>query len=67
MLLLNKVAIDCVGKWTTERTYHYLSEQEVERSRTEFSLRPLTSEQKQKVLTDNAYGEVLNNTQYYLH
>ena len=27
---------DCVGSWKTERTYHYLTHQEVERSRTEF-------------------------------
>ena len=27
----------CVGNWVTERTYHYLTNQEVERSRTEFN------------------------------
>jgi hypothetical protein len=48
----------CVGDWTTERTYHYLKHQEVERSRTEFTVAPITAELKQKVLADNQYGEV---------
>lgn len=46
---------DCVGSWKTERTYHYLAYQEVERSRTEFTVAPLTSDKKAKVLTDNDY------------
>ncbi|MDJ0632504.1 MAG: phycobiliprotein lyase [Xenococcaceae cyanobacterium MO_188.B29] len=33
---------DCVGSWKTEGTYHYLTYQEVERSRTEFTVNPLT-------------------------
>ena len=45
----------CVGSWVTERTYHYLNEQEVERSRTEFNVQPLISESKAKVLADNQY------------
>ncbi|MEM7725070.1 MAG: phycobiliprotein lyase [Cyanobacteria bacterium P01_A01_bin.45] len=45
----------CVGKWTTERTYHYLTYQEVERSRTEFAVSPLLPEQKSQVLADNQY------------
>ena len=49
---------DCVGNWVAERTYHYLTSQEVERSHTEFQIQPLTIEQKQKVLTDNDYGSV---------
>jgi CpeS-like protein len=51
---------DCVGEWVSERTYHYLSHQEIERSRTEFTVKPLTSEQKTNVLTDNAYAEIAN-------
>lgn len=43
----------CVGKWKTERTYHYLTYQEVERSRTEFTIYPLSAEQKTKVFADN--------------
>lgn len=51
---------DCIGNWHSDRTYHYLSHQEIERSQTTFEVQPLTSEQKAKVLTDNAYEE-LNN------
>jgi hypothetical protein len=45
----------CVGSWKTERTYHYLTQQEVERSHTDFAIKPLATNQKQQVLTDNAY------------
>lgn len=48
----------CVGNWITERTYHYLIDQEVERSRTEFQVAPITLDLKTKVLADNQYGEV---------
>ncbi|MBP0019921.1 MAG: phycobiliprotein lyase [Cyanobacteria bacterium SBLK] len=46
----------CVGKWTTERTYHYLTHQEIERSRTEFKIYPLSSALKLKVIADNQYN-----------
>lgn len=49
---------DCVGSWVSERTYHYLGYQEIERSRTEFTVKPLTNEQKNQVLTDNAYEQI---------
>ena len=45
----------CVGSWVAERTYHYLAYSEVERSRTEFTIAPLTTEAKQKVLHENQY------------
>ena len=45
----------CVGHWTTERTYHYLTRQEVERSHTEFQVTRLGSAMKLKVLADNQY------------
>ena len=45
----------CVGSWVAERTYHYPSYSEVERSRTEFTIAPLTAAAKQKVLSDNQY------------
>ena len=48
---------DCVGSWVSERTYHYLTQQEIERSRTEFTVQPLNNQQKTKVLTDNAYEQ----------
>lgn len=50
----------CVGSWKTERTYHYLAYQEVERSRTEFTVEPLTPEIKNKVLSDNQYNSLAN-------
>jgi hypothetical protein len=43
----------CVGTWVTERTYHYLRHQEVERSHTEFIIHPVSSEIKAQVLADN--------------
>jgi len=50
----------CVGKWTAERTYHYLTVQEVERSHTSFEIKPLTIESKHQVLEDNHY-DIPNN------
>jgi len=43
----------CIGAWSSERTYHYLTRQEVERSHTEFIIRTLTPLLKEKVLRDN--------------
>ena len=48
----------CVGDWATERTYHYLAHQEVERSHTDFAVAPITPDLKQKVLADNQYSDV---------
>lgn len=45
----------CIGNWQTERTYHYLTQAEVERSRTEFAITPLIPDLKQKVFADNQY------------
>lgn len=45
----------CVGTWQTERTYHYLPQQEVERSHTEFVIQPIDLDRKAKVLADNQY------------
>lgn len=50
----------CVGNWQTERTYHYLTYQEVERSHTQFSVKPLTTEIKTKVINDNQYPQPAN-------
>ena len=47
----------CVGSWSSERTYHYLTQNDVERSHTDFHVSPLTPEQKAKVLSDNSYDE----------
>ncbi|WP_034934922.1 phycobiliprotein lyase [Gloeocapsa sp. PCC 73106] len=46
----------CVGNWVTERTYHYLTNSMVERSRTEFQIKPLSDPAKIQVLTDNMYS-----------
>ncbi|MGF1494985.1 MAG: phycobiliprotein lyase [Microcoleaceae cyanobacterium] len=43
----------CVGQWSTERTYHYLTQQMVERSHTDFVIHPLGLDAKAKVLQDN--------------
>ncbi|MEO0868583.1 MAG: phycobiliprotein lyase [Cyanobacteria bacterium J06642_11] len=48
----------CVGHWSTERTYHYLTQNEVERSHTDFQVSPITDDLKSKVLLDNAYESV---------
>ncbi len=45
----------CLGHWDIERTYHYLTRQEVERSHTKFEVKPLTPELQIKVLADNQY------------
>lgn len=46
----------CVGAWSTERTYHYLMRQEVERSHTDFVIHPVSKDIKIKVLNDNNYS-----------
>ncbi len=43
----------CVGTWVTERTYHYLAQQEIERSHTEFVIHPATEVVKAQILADN--------------
>ncbi|MEM1425294.1 MAG: phycobiliprotein lyase [Cyanobacteria bacterium P01_H01_bin.130] len=48
---------NCVGEWISERTYHYLTHQEVERSQTEFQIRGLDEGMKRKVLSDNDFPE----------
>ncbi|TVQ42670.1 MAG: phycobiliprotein lyase [Gloeocapsa sp. DLM2.Bin57] len=45
----------CVGNWVSERTYHYFTKPIIERSRTEFQIKPLTETAKIQVLTDNQY------------
>ena len=45
----------CVGNWSSDRTYHYLAQQVVERSHTEFVIQPVTMDRKEQVLVDNHY------------
>jgi hypothetical protein len=47
----------CIGGWSTERTYHYLDHQQVERSHTQFLIRTLTPALQAKVLQDNHYSD----------
>lgn len=54
----------CVGNWVTERTYHYLTHELVERSHTEFVIHPLSPVLKQKVITDNEYPMLGDLTHY---
>ncbi len=54
--LFNYFFACCVGKWETERTYHYLTTNEVERSHTDFFVNPLTEAIKLKVIADNQYN-----------
>ncbi|MEL6440329.1 MAG: phycobiliprotein lyase [Cyanobacteria bacterium J06621_8] len=48
---------DCVGDWKSDRTYHYLTHQEIERSQTTFEVTPLTIKGKAQVLMDNSYDK----------
>ncbi|EGJ32541.1 MULTISPECIES: phycobiliprotein lyase [Moorena] len=50
----------CVGTWVAQRTYHNLTHQEVERSLTEFTIEPLSSPLKTKVLIDNQQPDLPN-------
>jgi hypothetical protein len=45
----------CIGRWTTERTYHYMTQQDVERSHTAFEIEEIDADRKIKVLQDNQY------------
>ncbi|MEM6426492.1 MAG: phycobiliprotein lyase [Cyanobacteria bacterium P01_H01_bin.119] len=47
----------CIGRWAFERTYHYLTQQRVERSHTDFEVAPISPDLKRKVLADNQYAE----------
>ena len=55
IIKFNEFFDHCIGNWVSKRTYHYLAQGEIERSRTEFEIIPLSEEQKQKVLSDNQY------------
>lgn len=44
----------CAGSWVTERTYHSVSEDDVERSHTEYEVRSLTVPEKEQILVGAA-------------
>ena len=52
--------VDCIGNWHSDRTYHYLTHREIERSQTTFEVEPLKGDRKAKVLADNAYDKLDN-------
>lgn len=47
----------CSGLWITERTYHFMESDEIERSHTEFRVKPLALAEKQQILAVNKPGE----------
>ncbi|MFK8185659.1 MAG: phycobiliprotein lyase [Phormidesmis sp.] len=47
----------CTGQWNSDRTYHYLNPDSVERSNTQFGATQLNAQQKAKVLADNHYSD----------
>jgi hypothetical protein len=49
-----------VGHWSIDRTYHYLTHQEIERSHTDFRVDAITPDLRRQVLADNSYGDVAN-------
>ncbi|WP_287128419.1 phycobiliprotein lyase [Candidatus Cyanaurora vandensis] len=53
MLPLNQFFDLCMGRWTIERTYHYLPEQRSERSHTNYYITPLSDTARAQVLQDN--------------
>jgi hypothetical protein len=50
MLNFSEFFTACEGIWTTERIYHYIAQQEIERSYTEFTVQPLPTLVKQSIL-----------------
>lgn len=51
MLSFQEFFAACAGVWTTERTYHFVQNGEIERSYTEFHVNTLTDAEKQHILT----------------
>lgn len=41
----------CAGRWVTERTYHFVLQDEIERSHTEFQAQALSRVEKEKILS----------------
>ncbi|NJR64890.1 MAG: phycobiliprotein lyase [Leptolyngbyaceae cyanobacterium CRU_2_3] len=56
MLSFQEFFIACAGFWKTERTYHFVSENEVERSYTEFRAEMLEQSIKQQILSKSDSG-----------
>jgi hypothetical protein len=50
MLSFDDFFVACAGFWTTERTYHYLPEGEVERSYTEYKVDRMAELEKRRII-----------------
>ena len=50
MLSFKDFFVACTGVWTTERTYHFATEERIERSYTEYQVQPLTATDKKQIL-----------------
>ena len=50
MLSFKDFFVACAGLWTTERTYHFVTEGRIERSYTEYQVQPLTAIDKKLIL-----------------
>jgi hypothetical protein len=57
MLSLAEFCQLCVGRWSIERTYHYITEQRSERSHTNYDIQVLSPQGRQQVLRDNGQPE----------
>lgn len=57
MLSFDEFFVACSGLWQTERTYHFVLQQEVERSFTEFRVQPLDLNEKQQILATTSAME----------
>ncbi len=58
MLNIQDFFTACTGVWTTERTYHYVLEGQVERSFTEFRATAIAPAQKQQILSISALNGI---------
>jgi hypothetical protein len=63
MLSFKDFFVACAGLWTTERTYHFVTEGRIERSYTEYQVQPLTATDKKQILAlSEPSGLQLRNT-----
>lgn len=61
MLSFAEFFVNCIGQWTTERTYHFLPDGKIERSHTEFRADLLLLNEKERIITQsNAAADPLN-------
>lgn len=56
MLSFHDFFAACSGLWMTERTYHFVERDEIERSHTEFRVSVLDSAAKRQILGDSAFS-----------